>query len=123
MGLTPVVSLDTAKMYLRVDSADEDELIGLLLLLTAERMVMDVSRLSVEEWQEIQTVDVEDDDTVIIGRTNTYSHDEAVQIRELLKVAILYAVGYLYEHREEADHHSLMLTLRNLLFAVREGVV
>ena len=122
MGLTPVVSLDIAKMYLRVDSADEDELIGLLLL-TAERMVMDVSRLSVEEWQEIQTVDVEDDDTVIIGRTNTDSHDEAVQIRELLKVAILYAVGYLYEHREEADHHSLMLTLRNLLFAVREGVV
>ncbi len=122
MGLTPVVSLDIAKMYLRVDSADEDELIGLLLL-TAERMVMDVSRLSVEEWQEIQTVDVEDDDTVIIGRTNTYSRDEAVQIRELLKVAILYAVGYLYEHREEADHHSLMLTLRNLLFAVREGVV
>lgn len=122
MGLTPVVSLDSAKMYLRVDSADEDELIGLLLL-TAERMVMDVSRLSVEEWQEIQTVDVEDDDAVIIGRTNTYSRDEAVQIRELLKVAILYAVGYLYEHREEADHHSLMLTLRNLLFAVREGVV
>ena len=122
MGLTPVVSLDIAKMYLRVDSADEDELIGLLLL-TAERMVMDVSRLSVEEWQEIQTVDVEDDDAVIIGRTNTYSRDEAVQIRELLKVAILYAVGYLYEHREEADHHSLMLTLRNLLFAVREGVV
>ena len=122
MGLTPVVSLDIAKMYLRVDSADEDELIGLLLL-TAERMVMDVSRLSVEEWQEIQTVDVEDNDAVIIGRTNTYSRDEAVQIRELLKVAILYAVGYLYEHREEADHHSLMLTLRNLLFAVREGVV
>ena len=122
MGLTPVVSLDIAKMYLRVDSADEDELIGLLLL-TAERMVMDVSRLSIEEWQEIQAVDIGDDGTVISVRSSSYSHDEAVQIRELLKVAILYAVGYLYEHREEADHHSLMLTLRNLLFAVREGVV
>lgn len=122
MGLTPVVSLDIAKMYLRVDSADEDELIGLLLL-TAERMVMDVSRLSIEEWQEIQTVDIGDDGTVISVHSSAYSHDEAVQIRELLKVAILYAVGYLYEHREEADHHSLMLTLRNLLFAVREGVV
>lgn len=122
MGLTPVVSLDIAKMYLRVDSADEDELIGLLLL-TAERMVMDVSRLSIEEWQEIQAVDIGDDGTVISVRSSAYSHDEAVQIRELLKVAILYAVGYLYEHREEADHHSLMLTLRNLLFAVREGVV
>jgi hypothetical protein len=27
-----MVSLDSAKIYLRVDSADEDELIGLLLL-------------------------------------------------------------------------------------------
>ena len=37
-------------------------------------------------------------------------------------IAILYAFGYLYEHREEADHHALLLTLRSLLFAVREGV-
>lgn len=33
-----------------------------------------------------------------------------------------YALGYLYEHREEADHHALTLTLRSVLFAVREGV-
>ena len=26
-----------------------------------------------------------------------------------MRVAILYALGYLYEHREEADHHSLTL--------------
>jgi hypothetical protein len=32
-------------------------------------------------------------------------------------------VGYLYEHREEGDHHDLTLTLRSLLFAIREGVV
>lgn len=32
------------------------------------------------------------------------------------------ALGYLYEHRDEADHHQLMLTLRSILFAVREGV-
>ena len=36
--------------------------------------------------------------------------------------AILYALGYLYEHRDEADHKQLMLTLRSILFAVREGV-
>ena len=40
-----------------------------------------------------------------------------------MRVAILYALGYLYEHREEADHHSLTLTLRSLLFSIREGVV
>ena len=35
----------------------------------------------------------------------------------------LYALGYLFEHREEADHHALALTLRSLLFGIREGVV
>ena len=43
--------------------------------------------------------------------------------RKLIRVAVLYAVGYLYEHREEADHHGLTLTLRSLLFSIREGVV
>jgi hypothetical protein len=40
-----------------------------------------------------------------------------------MRVAILYALGYLFEHREEADHHGLTLTLRSLLFGLREGVV
>ena len=29
-------------------------------------------------------------------------------------------VAYLYEHREEADHSALNLTLRSLLFGIRE---
>ncbi len=36
------------------------------------------------------------------------------------KIAVLYAVAYLYEHREEADHHELVLTLRSLLFGIRQ---
>ena len=48
--------------------------------------------------------------------------EEHVQMKAVLKTAVFYALGYLYEHREEADHHDLVLTLRNLLFAVREGV-
>ena len=35
------------------------------------------------------------------------------------RAAVLYTVAYLYEHREEADHRGLMLTLRALLFGVR----
>nr|DAY27944.1 MAG TPA: hypothetical protein [Caudoviricetes sp.] len=35
---------------------------------------------------------------------------------------MLYAVSYLYEHREEADHRGLALTLRSLLFGVRKEV-
>ena len=122
MELMPIVSLDSAKMYLRVDSADEDALIGILLL-SAERMVMDVARIGHEEWREIQKVTTDDDGAVLTVHTDVYSQDEIIQVRELLKVAILYTVGYLYEHREEADHHGLMMTLRNLLFAVREGVL
>ena len=36
------------------------------------------------------------------------------------RIAVLYAVAYLYEHREEADHHELVLTLRSLLFGIRQ---
>ena len=122
MELMPIVSLDSAKMYLRVDSADEDALIGILLL-SAERMVMDVARIGHAEWREIQKGTTDHDGAVLTVHTDAYSLDEIIQIRELLKVAILYTVGYLYEHREEADHHGLMMTLRNLLFAVREGVL
>ena len=122
MVLTPIVTLETAKMYLRVDTSDEDALIGILLA-SAEQMVMDVVRIGHAEWNEIQRVTADDDGNVLTVNTCAYSQGEIIQMRELLKIAILYAVGYLYEHREEADHHGLMLTLRNLLFAVREGVL
>ena len=54
-------------------------------------------------------------------RISSFTDTELKSIRETLKVAILYTLGYLYEHREEADHHGLTMTLRSLLFAIREG--
>ena len=39
---------------------------------------------------------------------------------ETLKTAILYALAYMFENREAADHHALVLTLRSLLFGIRE---
>ena len=35
------------------------------------------------------------------------------------KMAVLFAVAYFYEHREDADYHNLLLTLRSLLFGER----
>ena len=32
----------------------------------------------------------------------------------------MFTVAYLYEHREEADHHAMDLTLRALLFGSRK---
>ena len=122
MVQTPIVTMDMAKAYLRVDTSDEDALIGILLK-SAEQMVMDVARLSSSEWETIQKVTTDDDGNVLTIHTRKMKAAEIIQMRELLRIAILYAVGYLYEHREEANHHDLMLTLRNLLFAIREGVL
>jgi hypothetical protein len=102
-----LVSLEDAKGYLRVDTADEDAMIGILIS-AAERLCADVARLSDEKWEAVSS-DTED--------------ASLLPIRETMKVAILYALGYLFEHREEADHHDLTLTLRSILFAIREGVV
>lgn len=102
-----LVSLEEAKGYLRVDTADEDAMIGILLS-AAERLCADVARLSDEKWV---AVDSDEEDPAL------------TPIRETMRVAILYALGYLFEHREEADHHDLTLTLRSILFAIREGVV
>ena len=41
---------------------------------------------------------------------------------ENARIAVLYAAAYLYEHREEADHRALTLTLRALLFGARKEV-
>ena len=107
-----LITLAEAKAYLRVDTADEDGVI-IGLLSAAARLCADVARLTNEQWTAI----------------DSDQEDEALTpVRETMKVAILYALGYLYEHRlyehrEDADHHDLTMTLRSLLFAIREGVV
>ena len=108
-----LLTLDDAKGYLRVDSADEDAMIGSLLS-SAARLCMDVARLSPEQW-----ADIDSDAT----ETERYTEAELRTVRETVKVAAMYALGYLFEHREDADHHNLIIMLRSLLFAVREGVV
>lgn len=85
-----IVNLDEMKMYLRVDSGDEDALITQLLE-SAEKLCMDIVR--------------GDEETLIKSKN--------------CKMAILYTTAYLYEHREEADYKQLMLTLRSLLFGDR----
>ena len=102
-----LVSLEEAKANLRVDSADEDSTIESLMT-SAEQLCANVARLSDEQWEMLNSD--EEDDTLTPAREN-------------LRVAILYALAYLFEHREEADHHALTLTLRSLLFSLREDVL
>ena len=112
-----MITLEEAKAYLRVDSSMEDSLIESLLQ-SAEKLTADVGRITAEEWDtlwndETETMTIRDEDN---------SSASLVQLRSLLRTAMLFTMGYLYEHREEADHHALVITLRNLLSSVREGV-
>ena len=85
------VSLDEMKKYLRVDFDDDDTVIEELLK-SAEVLCADVARLSEDEFEK--------------------SHCS--------KIAVMYAVAYLYEHRENADYKALTLSLRSLLFGIRQ---
>ena len=87
-----LVTLEEAKNYLRVDTVDDDRLIETILS-AAHQMSMDILRT--------------DDSEVLEQEADA-------------KVAVLYATAYLYEHREEADHKALVLSLRALLSGSRK---
>lgn len=88
-----LLTLAEVKNYLRVDTDEEDGLVTRLSQ-SAEKLCMDVARIADAE--------------------------EFAALGDTAKTAVLYATAYLYEHREEADHHALTLTLRSLLFGVRK---
>lgn len=89
-----LVTLEEMKNYLRVDYDDDDNLIETLIA-SAQRICMDILRA--------------DDITLLFEIENA-------------KPAVMYSVAYLYEHREDADHHALTITLRSLLFGSRKEV-
>ena len=88
------VTLESAKNYLRVDTSDDDALIKGLIT-TAETLVRDTSRMSDEEL---------------------------APYKEVVEIAELFTIAYLYEHREEADHKNLTETVKYLLFPIRKEV-
>lgn len=86
------LTLEEMKNYLRVDYEEDDGLLADLLK-ASEKLCMDIARM--EDRQEFEQ-------------------------SPNAKIAVQYAVAYQYEHREEADHHALTLTLRALLFGERK---
>lgn len=110
-----LITLAGAKTYLRVDSEMDDDLIESLLS-SAEKITADVARMNATEWNAVCS------EGSVTMRGTDLDISETSQLKSLLSSAVLYSLGYLYEHREQADHHDLMMTLRNLLSSVREGV-
>ena len=87
-----MVTLEEMKNYLRVDYDDDDALIEGMIA-AAIRQCKDILRT--EEDAELENA-------------------------ENGKIAVMFTAAYLYEHREEADHRALNLTLRALLFGGRK---
>lgn len=90
-----VVTLQEVKQYLRIDFEDDDTLL-LSLISTAKQLVMDVGRMDEERFSENEDV---------------------------VRTAMLFALGYLYENRSNPDYKKLTLNLRSILFAQREDVI
>lgn len=88
------ITLEEMKNYLRVDFEDDDRLIEGLIR-SGQKMCMDILR----------------------------TDDPAVLENPDARTAVLYAAAYQYEHREEADYHALMLSLRAMLFGDRKEVI
>lgn len=85
------VTLDEMKNYLRVDTDEDDDLIEKLIR-SSETICEDILRA-----------------------------DQSKTDSAVFDTAVLFTTAYLYEHREEADHHALTLTLRSLLFGDRKA--
>ena len=86
-----MVTLEDAKKYLKIDTDDEDSTTEILLK-AAVQLCADVARMSESEFE---------------------------NSGEIGKAAVLFTLGYFYEHREDGDRRELVLILRALLFGVR----
>ncbi|MGI6541216.1 head-tail connector protein [Syntrophomonas erecta] len=86
------VSLEEAKLYLRVDGGEEDALIAALIE-TASELCEGVLRMSLEDFEEIP---------------------------KSVNQAILYITANLYEHREELDMKVVEDVVKRLLSPFRK---
>ena len=84
--------IEEVKLYLHLDTSNEDGLL-VSLIESAENLCQDIIRININDFEIVP---------------------------EIVKTAVLYAVAYLYENREQADFSELTNTLKNLLFGVRK---
>lgn len=87
-----VITLEEAKLYLRVDG-DEDNTLITNFILTAQELCEGILRCPLSDF---------------------------AVIPEVVKQSVLYAVGNLYEHRENVDMKAMVEVMIRLLFAYRK---
>ena len=90
------ISLEEAKNYLRVEHAEDDHLIQVMIS-ASEQLCSDILRQKLEDISDEKEVD-------------------------FLQTIVLFGTAYLYEHREEGGQESLVTLLKALLSAHRRDV-
>ena len=88
-----IVTLDEAKLYLRVDTSDDDALISDLIS-AAQNLCMDIARLEETEFE---------------------------SAGDVAKIAVLYSTACLYEKRAITPFDDMTLKLRALLEGIRRA--
>ena len=89
-----IVTLDEMKSYLKVDYDDDDELL-ISLLESANEMCLETFR--------------SDDIFAFAQYPNS-------------RIAIMYAVAFMYENRDKTDYRQLMMSLRSILSGIRKAI-
>ena len=87
-----IITLDEAKLYLKVDGAEEDTLISNLIH-TAEELCEGILR---------------------------YPLTEFTVVPDLVKHTVIYAVASMYEQRETTDSKAMLDVMTRLLFPFRK---
>ena len=84
--------------------------------------------ISLEEMKMYLRVDGDEEDGLIgklLETAETLAKDvarnDSLEESASMRMAVMYGVAYLYEHREEADYNDLLLSLRALLMGERKA--
>ena len=75
-----LIPLFEAKTYLRVDSSDEDALVGVLLS-SAEQLCVEVARLTQEQWKAIDALACDEEGNILPTDTDLYTGEELERVR------------------------------------------
>ena len=94
-----LISRGTACAYLRVDDYNPHHDFIDDCIENGTRISFEEAKITPEEWAEVK---------------NDF------MINDVMRVACLYAMGWLYEHKDEDNQYDLRLTLRAILNSIRE---
>lgn len=85
--------------------------------------------ITIEEMKQYLRVSGDEEDVLIQQLLDTAGslckdvvRGEIIDERSEMRMAVMYATAYLYEHREEADYTELLRSLRALLMGERKAL-